>query len=69
MASFTSRIKILHVKCFAVIQNTLTHVFTTALHQPTYRHITTHTQTRQQHLLLRFIFDICGDIARQKTDA
>lgn len=53
---FTSRIKILFAKRFAIIQTAPTHCFTTALQQPTYRHITIHTHTHNKLLLLKIYY-------------
>ena len=49
LGPFTSRIKILLAKRFAITQNTPTHSFTAALQQPTYRRITIHTHQQTNY--------------------
>jgi hypothetical protein len=67
LGPFTSRIKILLAKRFAITQNTPTHSFTAALQQPTYRRITIHTH--QSNKLLLFKIYYLTSVAIQKRKA
>jgi len=68
---FTSRIKILLAKRFAITQTAPTHSFTAALQQPIYRHVTTHTHThtnKQTIIIKNLLFDVYGDTEMESME-